>query len=301
MRRAKLVVLGSLNVDLILQTPKLPEPGATVGGAEVQRRHGGKGANQALAAHRQGADVILIGCLGSDQEGRNYRRYLRRQGLSDRAICSAEKATGLAVVVVDKKAENQIVVAPGANLAVTRQQIRTAEDTWSNAWGLLMQWEVPTEALKAAIQVAGKRSLPVIFNPSPLQSDFPWGRAAIQTLIVNEHEARLLTGRRSESGWNLMRKRLRVDNLIVTRGSAGAWVSTGNGSFTQAAFKVRPRDTVGAGDAFAGTFAAWQAQGADTRLSVRAAVCAGALATLEVGAQESQPSRAAVEQALRLL
>ena len=297
-----LLVLGSMNVDLFARVHRLPGAGETVGGAELTRRFGGKGANQALAAALQGATVRMLGCVGSDGEGRAYREHLRRAGVDDSLVLSAAgHPTGTAFITLDKHGENQIVVVPGANGAVSEQQVLAASAEIAAAGALLAQWEVPTPAMAAAFTIAARQRVPVIFNPSPLQTDFPWGRWSLAALIVNETEALQLCGTSEPAAWAAARARLGVETLIVTRGAASTWVCAGEGSFEVPTLKVAPLDTVGAGDAFAGTFAARRCEGASLRSAVAAANCAGALATQAIGAQESLPSRGAVEEALRSL
>jgi len=302
-----IAVLGSLNVDLIASVERLPRPGETVASTGLRQLFGGKGANQAIAAARQGAVVHFIGSLGGDPEGRAYRRRLRAEGIHTRGIATHRRArTGTAIIGVDAQAENLIMVSPEANALTSPEWIHKQHRLIATANALLTQFEVPTAAIVTAIQIANDARVPVILNPSPFRADFPWKRLRIDTLIVNESEARQLTGlnagtlRRARGKWIDALTRRNIDRLVVTRGKRHTLALDRSGEFLEIpAIPVTPLDTVGAGDAFAGCLAAAIARGDELPRALRAANCAGALATLKPGAQEAIPTRRQVLQKLK--
>ncbi|MGO8677198.1 MAG: ribokinase [Limisphaerales bacterium] len=304
----KLVVVGSLNIDYIASVQRLPAAGETVAASGLVRRFGGKGANQALAAARQGAAVSLIGCVGADEAGCGYRRRLREEGINGAAISTTARAlTGTALIAVDFAGENLIVVAAGANGALGASSVRAWHRLIEAARVVLLQLEVPMPAVIEAARLANRAGVPVVLNPSPLREGFPWSRCRVETLIVNEIEAQALFGlapeefaARPDAGRSALAER-KVQRVIITRGARPTLCCGGDACFEVPALAVKPLDTVGAGDAFAGAFAARRAEGMDVLEAIRRANCAGALATLKAGAQESIPSRAATDRASRRL
>lgn len=304
----KVVVVGSLNIDYIASVPALPRAGETISATALVQKFGGKGANQAVAAARQGARVTMIGCVGDDDHGRAYRNRLRREGIEIRAIASTSRAlTGTALIAVDASAENLIIVAAGANGELTAANVRRHGDIIARADALLLQQEIPLAAEIEAIRIANKARVPVMLNPSPLRNDFPWGKCRIDTLIVNVGEGaaifRLDLGSFEKDlvKWQRQLAAKQITRLLITRGAKSTLCIDESGWFETPALRVKPVDTVGAGDAFAGAFAARVAEGVKVSDAVRYANCAGGLATLKSGAQESIPSRAETEKAARRL
>lgn len=300
-RGPSIAVVGSLNVDYTAFVARLPQPGETVGADRLVRRFGGKGANQALAAVRQGARVAMIGAVGHDADGRAYREYLAAQGIDCAGLSTVRRApTGTAWIAVDGAAENFIVVVPGANGALTPAAVRRHRARIESAGALLLQWEVPRPALLEAGRIAARAGVPVVMNPSPLREGFPWGELRIDTLIVNAGEAAALFGggfRRGPTPCGSLLGKFRIDRLIVTRGAGATSLFSGPDHLAIPTLRVRPVDTVGAGDTFAGVYTARRAAGADPADAVRAANCAAALATLKAGAQEAIPTRRATDRA----
>lgn len=301
----RVVVVGSLNIDLIAQVERLPAAGETVPARGLLRRFGGKGANQAVAAARQGAMVTLIGCVGDDADGTAYREHLaRREGINGHALREIPRTpTGTALIAVDRRGQNCIVVVAGANARLTAATVRAQAAIIRRADALLAQLEVPLPAVLEAMRIANAAGVPVVFNPSPLRADFPWGRIALHTVIVNELEARQIFGlsvgnlaRSSTAGRQKLAKR-RIFQLLITRGAQATLCLTAEKFFAGPTLRVRPVDTVGAGDTFAGTFAALLAEGGSLAEAVAFANCAGALATLKPGAQAAMPRRWATRQA----
>lgn len=301
-RPPRLAVVGSLNLDIIAQVARLPAPGETVPGTKLLRRFGGKGANQAVAAARQGAAVSLIGCVGDDADGAAYVARLAAEGIDPAGLHRTTLApTGTALIGIDARGENAIICTAGANGRLGAAQVRAQHARIADADLLLVQWEIPRPALLAAIRIANRAGVPVLMNPSPWREDFPWGRVRIDTLVVNAAEARALFGRAAENPAALAIRLAAcgVSRLAVTAGAAPTLLVAGGHSVAVPTLPVVPIDTVGAGDTFAGVLAAQLAGGADFAAAARHANVAGALATLKRGAQEGMPSRPAVLRALR--
>lgn len=299
------VVIGSLNVDCIAQVENLPAPGQTVPAARLLRRFGGKGANQAMAAARQGARVAMIGCVGDDADGRSYLEHLRRHRIDTGGVRIDRSAvTGTALIAVDDRGENTIVVAAGANGLVSPAAIRARQRDIASAGLLMLQFEIPRDAVIESLRLAARAGVPVMLNPSPLREGFPWGRVRVDTLVVNEEEATRLFGRADLRHPSALRRRLSAWNiarLVITRGGRPTLAVDGERSFEVPVLRVQPVDTVGAGDAFTGTLAARLAGGSDFATAVLHGNCAGALATLKPGAQESLPTLARVRRAAATL
>jgi len=303
---AVIAVVGSLNVDILADVQRLPRPGETVVANQVITRYGGKGANQALAAARQGARVTMIGCVGDDPEGRTYMDQLRREGITVSTMKTARAtSTGTAFIAVSSEnAENQIIVHPGANGQLTAATVRNQRARIAVASALLVQFEVPLDAVLAAIEIANETRIPVVLNPSPVQPDFPWGTCRIDYLIVNQSEAEAVFGLSAEhlekepAAWTAALAEKKIQTLIVTRGSQPTLTFHHNHYEAVAAYPVTPVDTVGAGDTFAGVFAAQHHSGKPFIEAVRWANVAGALATLKPGAQEGIPMAGDVTQAI---
>ena len=302
------LVVGSLNVDYIAAVDRLPRPGQTLSATGLVQRFGGKGANQAMAAARQGGRVSMVGCVGADDAGCAYRRRLEAEGIDASGVTNTSKAlTGTALIAVDRTAENMIVVAAGANGYLSPAHVRAQRGRLASAGVMLLQFEVPIAAVIEAVRLANRARVPVVLNPSPLKEGFPWGKCVLDTLIVNAGEAATIFGLPAGqlpgtlSRWQRALQRRGVGHLIITRGAKPTlWISA-DGFRAVPTLSVKPVDTVGAGDAFAGAFAACLAEGLDTLTAIRYANCVGALATLKAGAQEAIPKQAAARQALRCL
>jgi ribokinase len=304
----KVVVVGSLNIDYIAAVEHLPVAGETVLATGLVRRFGGKGANQAVAAARQGASVGMIGCVGADDAGRAYCQRLRAEGISVTGVTATNRAlTGTALIAVDKAAENSIIVAAGANGEMKPAAIRAQQRRIASADILLLQLEVPMATVIEAVHVANRANVLVVLNPSPMRDGFPWGNCRLDTLIVNAGEAQAIFKLRPDcmpaglAKWQRALAQRRIERLIITQGARPTFCISAGGYLKVPTLAVRPVDTVGAGDAFAGAFAARRAGGADLVSAIRHANCAGALATLRPGAQESIPDKALTEKAVRRL
>jgi ribokinase len=306
--RPTVLVVGSLNIDYIASVAQLPSTGQTVAASALIRRFGGKGANQAIAAARQGARVRMVGCLGADDEGRAYRKRLKSEGIDRSGILQTKKAlTGTALIAVDKRGENIIVVAPGANALFSPKQLVTKILLTPVPDAILLQFEISMKAITQVIKMAMESGVPVMLNPSPLREGFPWGKCVVDTLIVNEGEAEAIFKRSPKSieqqlpPWRKSLEAHKIQHLVITRGARATLCLTGTKFLKVPTLKISPIDTVGAGDAFAGTYAARRAEGLDLLASIRLANCAGALTTLEAGAQEAIPRKLQTERALKRL
>jgi ribokinase len=269
----RVLVLGSLNVDLMTHVVRHPQPGETVLGEGLERLAGGKGANQAVAAAAAGADVVMVGAVGDDDDGRAYVARLHGLGIDISGVAVLpDERTGTALIVVDEAGENTIVVASGANRHVgtdALDAVRAAEP----GDVLLVQLEVPVPTVIEACRRAADQGVRVVINVAPY-ADLPADVLALaDPVVANEHEARLLEGRGTTPG-----------SLLVTLGVAGAdWNSLRLPALDVPADEVI--DTTGAGDAFCGAFAAALAQGEDNEPALQAALTAGADAVRHVGAQ----------------
>lgn len=303
----RVFVVGTLNVDHVWRVPTLPRAGETVLAETAARAWGGKGANLAVAAARQGARVLMIGALGDDAEGELYRQHLEREGIDTRAVLrSKDDASGTAHVYVDAKGENQIVVSRGANRRLDAAAVAAAlEDKLRAGDVLAVGLEIPAAAAAEALRCGARQGVRTVFNPSPIDPAFTWGSTEIDTVIVNEHECAawfehapsglrdLAPGARQA----LLRRRA-VRHLIVTQGGEPTLRIWADGVQTVATHPVKPVDTVGAGDTFAGALAAQLAAGADWPEALAYANVAAALSTLTPGAQTGIPTRARVAAAI---
>lgn len=299
----RVVVVGSLNVDLVVGLERMPAPGETVMGETLERHAGGKGLNQAVAAARLGALVSMIGAVGSDDAGAWLRGIVEGEGIEATAIVTAEGPSGTALIEVDQTGMNRIVVIPGANAALTPAHVTEAIRSMDDVAIVLTQGEVPLDAIAAAMAAGRACGARTILNPAPVR-DYPESLLAlVDFLVPNEHEAAHLSGLPTSSlvDANEAAEHLTsqgVPHAIITRGARGAvWMSP-SGSGSVAAYRVSPVDTVAAGDAFCGGLAAALAAGETLAEALRWASAAGALATTVAGAVPSLPTRAAVEQLL---
>ncbi len=296
--KPSIAVVGSLNIDMVGETKHLPSPGETVRAHRLRKAFGGKGANQAIAASRAGATVRMIGCLGADADGAAYRTRLTKFAIDDSGIMTAPKAlTGTALIGVAASGENQIIVAPEANGKLTAAWVRRHRRLIESADVLLLQWETPMTCVMAALQLANRAGVAVVMNPSPISSEFKWGEVWVDYLVVNESEAaaifryRVATLAVHPTPWWKRMKQLAIGTLIVTRGSASVHCLSKQAEghkptmLTVATQPVNPVDTVGAGDTFAGVFAAAIAKNVPLAEAIHRANQAAAKSILRRGAQ----------------
>ena len=281
------VVVGSLNLDLVATTDRLPGPGETVTGNDYAEYPGGKGLNQAVAAARAGAAVALVGCVGDDAAGARLREIVTGEGIDDAWLRTvADTPTGRALISVDEHAENSIIVVPGANGVV-----ELPADGLPAGRVVLAQLEIPMVTVSAALRVAHAAGSRTMLNPAPAHLLDRNALEACSIVVPNEHEVDLLGGTASllSNG---------VEHVVVTLGGDGVDVTDAASPDEVSrhhAFAVEPIDTTGAGDSFCGALAARLAEGATLDEAIPFAAAAGALATTARGAVPSLPRRPAID------
>ncbi|MBM2845543.1 MAG: ribokinase [Bacteroidetes bacterium] len=296
----KIVVVGSSNTDIVVRTPKIPSPGETVLGSDFVMVGGGKGANQAVAAARLGGTVVLVAKVGNDMFGDQAVAALNAEKIDTRFVTRDEKRpSGIALITVDPKGENSIVVAPGANAGLTRNDIELALDEIRSANAVLFQLETPIGTVRYGIEQARAARQLVILNPAPAQPlDAPL-LSLISVLTPNETEAEVLTGihvsdERSAARAAAVLHQQGVKIVIITMGAQGAYLSTSEHVQLIPSSKVDAIDTTAAGDVFSGALAVAMAEGQGIVEAVRFANAAAALSVTKLGAQSSIPRRAEV-------
>lgn len=293
-----ILVIGSLNADLVVKSPRFPQPGETISGGDLQIIPGGKGANQAVAAARQGVNVAMIGRVGSDSFAPFLVENLKANQVNVSHVTVDKSATGTAIIVVDSNGQNSIVLSPGANGNVSPADVDSASFLTSKL--LLLQLEIPTPTVLHATQQARRYGLTVILNPAPAKSLPAELLSNVDILIPNESELALLTGLPVTDvvSAELAAKEILkqgVKTVIVTLGSKGAVLVTDTQVTQVDSYKVNVVDTTAAGDAFIGGFASALLSGKSLEDSVRYGCACGALATTKFGAQPSLPTKDEVE------
>ncbi|MFJ3317850.1 ribokinase [Herbaspirillum huttiense] len=293
-----IVIIGSVNMDLVLRVPRMPLPGETLAGDKFMTIPGGKGANQAVACARlaaPGTSVAMVACVGDDAFGGQMRQSITACGIDDRYIDEvAGEATGIASIMVDANAQNSIVIAAGANGRLDVERIERARPVIEQASIVLLQLEVPMDTVIHSIELAHALGKTVVLNPAPAQA-LP--RALLQKidyLILNEIEAAMLAEEQSEDIPLLAQKLhdLGARNVVVTLGEKGVYGSFADGQQRHLpARKVQAVDTTAAGDTFIGGFIGAIAQGRDQFDAIAYAQAAAALSVTRVGAQTSIPTR----------
>lgn len=297
-----ITVFGSVNIDLVSRTARLPRPGETVPGSDYRLIPGGKGANQALAARRAGATVRMIGAVGNDDMAAAALAELEAGGVDLSGVKRDGATTGMAVITVDDHAENTIVLSPGANSRLSASDLAPgaigAGDT------LLLQMETPFEESLAAARAAKAAGARVILSIAPFLPVERSAFADVDIILVNETEAAdlarhlgLLPG--SDGAGTVTKLAAALGRTVIaTLGPDGAVAATGAETISVPALKVVPVDTTGAGDTFCGVLAALLDEGADLAGAMRRAAVAGSLACAKAGAQPSFPLREAIELSL---
>jgi ribokinase len=293
---ARVLVVGSANVDFTVALERLPERGETVTEGTLLLAHGGKGANQAVAARRLGAEVRLIGCLGDDASGREVRAALAEEGVGVAGVATTpEAATGTALIMVDRSGHNQIGVAPGANRALTGTHVQARGEDFVWAEVVVASCEIPLDCVTVALELARRRAATTILNPAPVPRA-PLDRLdLVDYLTPNAGEAMRLGGVDGvEAAADALVAR-GAGSVIVTLGEAGALCRGGAGTHRIPGVKVEAVDTTAAGDAFNGALAVALAERRDLLAALRFANAAAALACTKRGAQPSLPTRAEVD------
>lgn len=300
------VVVGSVNLDLVTMGKRIPLPGETVKGEKFQTFHGGKGANQAVGVARLGYPVSMMAKVGDDDFGRRLRLGLRSAGVNVRAVATAEAtASGVALIAVDRKGQNSITVVPGANDQLLPRDLEKSLPQLRSAGIILTQLEIPMESVEYLCSVAQRFQVPLMLDPAPARSIPRKMLRQVAYLTPNETEACVLCGAAPGDLTVATVGRFAASllggasNVIVKMGKQGAWLATADGSAKMiSAFKVKALDSTAAGDAFNAGVAVGMMQGMDLTQAVRYGAAVGALCTTRAGAQPSMPTASEVSQFL---
>jgi ribokinase len=298
MKTPRIVVVGSVNTDMVVKSQRIPVPGETVTGGQFVMAAGGKGANQAVAAARLGAEVTLVAKVGQDMFGDQAIENYKKEGiLTDFLVRDPQNHTGVALILVDQQGENLISVASGANHALQPAEVERAAERIRAADVVMLQLEIPLPVVQYTASLAAEAKVPVILNPAPAA---PLDRSLLRLvtyLTPNESEAERLTGvpvRDEPSAQAAARKLLEsgVRHVIVTLGAKGALLCNAEQTRMVPAYRVEARDTTAAGDAFNGGLACALAEGESLAEAVRRASLVGAFSVTRLGAQPSLPTAA---------
>ncbi len=297
----KIVVVGSANTDFVLQVQELPSKGQTVLGDQFTIVRGGKGANQAVAAARLGADVTFVARLGTDSFGNEAIAAYQQDGIrTDFIVQDPDLHSGVALIVVNRKGENTVSVGPNANSRLSPENVFAAEAAIREANCLLVQLEIPLEAVQAALLLAHRHHVRTILNPAPARKLPAEIFELVDTLTPNETEAAILAGQDPSAGQTVSLPQLAsilgIPNLVVTLGSKGACILQNGQTKFVSPFPIKPVDTTASGDAFNGALAVALARGESFPEAVRFANAAGAITATRLGAQPSLPTREELDQ-----
>ena len=299
-----LVVLGSINADHILNLDAFPTPGETVTGNQYQVAFGGKGANQAVAAGRSGANIAFIACTGDDDTGERVRKQLESDHIDISPISVVDgESTGVALIFVNAEGENVIGIHAGANAALTIERVEAQRELISSAEALLMQLESPVESVLAAAKIAHENHTTVVLNPAPARLLSDELLALVDIITPNETEAEKLTGIRVENDDDAARAAQAlhdkgIGTVIITLGSRGVWASVNGEGRRVPGFKVKAIDTIAAGDTFNGALVTALLEGGSLDNAIRFAHAAAAIAVTRKGAQPSVPWRKEIDEFL---
>ncbi|MCD9530175.1 ribokinase [Photobacterium carnosum] len=297
----KLVVLGSVNADHVLQVPSFPRPGETLHGRNYQVIPGGKGANQAVAAARLNADIGFIACVGDDSFGINIRENFRMDGIDITAVKMQPNCpTGIAMIQVSDSGENSICLSAEANAKLTAAAIEPDLERIRQADYLLMQLETPLCGIEKAAQVAKDANTIVILNPAPARVLSDELLACVDMITPNETEAEVLTGvtvtdaESAQQAANILHAK-GIQTVMITLGAKGVWLSQEGRGEIIAGFRVEATDTTAAGDTFNGAFVTGLLDGLVLESAIKFAHAAAAISVTRFGAQTSIPTRKEVE------
>lgn len=300
----KLVVLGSINADHILNLESFPTPGETVTGNQYQVAFGGKGANQAVAAGRSGADIAFIACTGDDDVGERVRQQLANDRIDVAPVSVIPgESTGVALIFVNGQGENVIGIHAGANAALSPTLVEAQKTRIAQADALLMQLESPLESVLLAAKIAHQHQTQVILNPAPARELSDELLALVDIITPNETEAEKLTGIRVENDDDAAKAAQvlhakGIDTVIITLGSRGVWASVKGEGQRVAGFRVQAIDTIAAGDTFNGALITALLEEKPLNEAIRFAHAAAAIAVTRKGAQPSVPWREEIDEFL---
>jgi ribokinase len=299
---ARLVVIGSSNIDMVVKTDLIPKAGETRLGGEFVMVPGGKGANQAVCAAKLGADVKLVARVGDDVFGERSLENFRSVGIDTTFVTKdSQHPSGVALIAVDSRGENAIVVAPGANSALSPDDVDAAKDAISEADAVVLQLEIPQETVDHAIRLARSLGRRIILNPAPVRPISKEILSDVDVLTPNEHEAAaLLDGAvvTASEAATAARELLRmgVGSVVITLGSQGSYAVGLDGAGFVPPVKVQAMDTTAAGDAFTASLACGLAEGRSIMEAAKFATRVAAISVTRMGAQSSMPTRQEVEQ-----
>ncbi|MGM0876471.1 MAG: ribokinase [Bacillota bacterium] len=294
MKKPKITVIGSINMDLVTKTNTIPKVGETVKGEHFFTIPGGKGANQAVAAARLGAEVTLVGCLGDDAFGGELKQHLKDQGVFvDNLLTVPSISTGVASITLSD-GDNSIIVIPGANHFLTPEVVKYHENLIAKSDVVLLQLEIPLESVIEAVELAKKHEVPVILNPAPIQKLPKTIVLQADYITPNEHEQEMLLSTFSVEELSQVKEK-----CIVTKGSKGVMLYQ-NGEQLIPSYKVSAVDTTGAGDAFNGALAVSLSKGASLKEACQFANAVAAISVTKLGAQSGMPTLKEVEKFISL-
>lgn len=296
-----IVVVGSLNMDLVVRVNQMPVPGETVSGGDLNMICGGKGANQAVAAGRIAGEAAMIGRVGNDGFGERLLDSLKASHVNTDHVCKGETVTGTAVILVDEHGENSIVISPGENGKVTIDDLEKADAILREARFVLAQFELPVNVVEALIQKVAHLPAKLILNPAPFRAISQELLSKVDFLIPNEIEAEKLTGIKIDNVENAKKAAQvlldwGVQQVIITMGANGALLADLKGIHLIPAYLVSPVDTTAAGDTFIGGFAAALTRNFSLEDAIKYGNAAAAIAVTRFGAQISIPTREEVDQ-----
>ena len=297
----KLLIVGSLNMDLVVPVARHPKPGETIIGGDLQHFHGGKGANQAVAAARLGGRVRMVGRVGADAYGAELKRGLEAEGIATADVAEIKAPTGVALISVSEDGQNAIIVSPGANARLWPEDLSPTQ--FANAKVVVLQLETPLETVQRAAELGREAGARVLLNAAPARELPDELLGALDVLVVNEFEAAQVAGEEEpesmEEALSLARQLARrVPVVVVTLGARGLVWAGAEGEGYLPAFEVQAVDTTAAGDAFVGGLAAALAAGERFAAALKYGSAAGALAATRPGAQPSLPRKDEVENRL---
>lgn len=299
--KPKICVVGSSNIDLVVKSQRLPSCGETILGGEFLMVPGGKGANQAVAAAKLGAEVYFVAKLGDDMFGAQSFANFKKEGVNTKYVTRTKKAlSGVASIAVNKAGDNTIVVAPGANHLLMPRDVKSAESAIASCGAIVVQLEIPMETVEFVARLANKFKIPFILDPAPAQKLKPELLKMTDIIKPNETEAQILTGIEvtdTKTAGKAAGKLLKwgVKTVIITMGAKGCFVVNNEIDEFFPAKKIKAVDSTAAGDAFVGGLAFCIAQGKTILEAILFANDVAALSVTKMGAQSSMPSMKDVE------
>lgn len=288
----RVCVVGSINMDMVTTTDIIPSQGETVLGKKFTTSPGGKGANQAIAAARLGAEVILIGAVGDDAIGESLRNHFKNEGIDDQTIDTvADESTGVATIILSE-GDNRIIVAPGANKYVAPETVEKKKDIILASDVILMQFEIPMETIEYTVNLAYEHNIPVVINPAPYQEVTENLMKKATFLTPNELELQALK--------QFVNNETIQGKIIETKGEHGVAYTLPSGEEkTVPSYPANVKDTTGAGDTFNGAFVTEYMKDKDIIKAIHFANAAASLAVEKFGAQEGMPIKEAVEKRMQ--